>query len=291
MTSDDIRIRVLEPGDEPALEAFLRPHLATSMFLLGNMRLSGLEDTGKPYTGTYVAAMRDGEMVGVVAHFWNGTLMPQVPGSSALLDRLWRAAVAASGRAVRGAIGDEVQACAILDAAGVDVEALRMNHREKLYRLPLSHLIVPEPLAAGDVVARLAGDGDVEVLTDWSVAYEMESMGSQPGPELRQSNRAAVQRGIREGSRWVLVKAGQLVAMTGFNARIPEVVQVGGVYTPPGFRSRGYARCAVAGSLLDARANGAAEAILFTGEHNIPAQKAYESLGFQHIGYFRLSIS
>ena len=29
-------------------------------------------------------------------------------------------------------------------------------------------------------------------------------------------------------------------------------------------------------------------AILFTGRGNIPAQKAYEALGFEHIGAYRL---
>ena len=40
----------------------------------------------------------------------------------------------------------------------------------------------------------------------------------------------------------------------------------------------------VAGSLLDARAEGVAEAILFTEAENRPAQRAYEALGFERIG-------
>lgn len=290
MAESMTEIRILGPGDEAALESFLMTHLASLMFLLSNSRLSGLTDTGERYTGTYAAAFVGDEIVGVVAHFWNGTLMPQVPGSEAQLDRLWRAAAGASGREVRGVIGADDQACAIKVATGLDQAELRLDHREKLYRLALSHLIVPEPLAAGDVVARPAAAQDLEVLVDWSVAYEVESLGSVLTPALRQSNRKAMQREISEGNRWVLAKAGELVAMTGFNARITEVVQVGGVYTPPQLRSRGYARCVVAGSLLDARAAGASEAILFTAEDNIAAQKAYEALGFQHIGCFRLTL-
>jgi predicted GNAT family acetyltransferase len=44
----------------------------------------------------------------------------------------------------------------------------------------------------------------------------------------------------------------------------------------------------VAASLLDARADAAELAILFTGEHNIPAQKAYLALGFEHIGDYKI---
>ena len=56
----------------------------------------------------------------------------------------------------------------------------------------------------------------------------------------------------------------------------------------PELRRRGYARAVVASSLLDARAEGTDKAILFTGENNVAAQKAYESLGFRHIGHYRL---
>ncbi len=80
---------------------------------------------------------------------------------------------------------------------------------------------------------------------------------------------------------------GTIVATTAFNAQIPEMVQVGGVYTPPASRGRGYARCVVAGSLLDARADGTADrAILFTP--NPAAARAYEAIGFRRISDYAL---
>ena len=41
-------------------------------------------------------------------------------------------------------------------------------------------------------------------------------------------------------------------------------------------------------SLLDARAEGVQKAILFTGESNLSAQRAYTALGFRHVGDYRL---
>ena len=64
----------------------------------------------------------------------------------------------------------------------------------------------------------------------------------------------------------------------------PDMVQVGGVWTPPQARSRGYARSAVALSLRAARERGVRRAILFTGDHNVPAIKAYRALGFERNG-------
>jgi predicted GNAT family acetyltransferase len=87
---------------------------------------------------------------------------------------------------------------------------------------------------------------------------------------------------------WVLEHNHKPVACTAFNSTTKEAVQIGGVWTPLELRGRGYARCAVAASLLDARAEGARQAILFTGINNVAAQKAYLALGFEHVGDYRI---
>ena len=58
------------------------------MFLLGNMRASGLRDTGQAYGGTYAALFAGGSIAGVVAHYWNGNLVFQASGCENIL---WRA--------------------------------------------------------------------------------------------------------------------------------------------------------------------------------------------------------
>jgi predicted GNAT family acetyltransferase len=93
---------------------------------------------------------------------------------------------------------------------------------------------------------------------------------------------------MERGWTWVLEDRGQPVATSSFNTAIAEAVQIGGVWTPPDLRRRGYGRAVVAVSLEDARAEGATTAILFTGVENIPAQKAYQALGFRQIGDYRL---
>lgn len=285
-------IRVLVPGDEAALEAFLMPHLASSMFLLGNVRAAGLMDSGARFSGAYVAAFEGGEMVGVVAHFWNGILMPQVPEpwTGRYLDVLWRAAVRASGRPVKGVIGPDDQACAIKAEMVFPPEIVQLDQREKLYELDLAELIVPEALRSGEVTGRRAVAEDLELLVQWGIGYATETVGAEDTPAFRADARVSQARIIADRTAWVLEAGRVPVAMTGFNAVLAEVVQVGGVYTPPEGRSRGYARCAVGASLLDARETGATRAILFTGEQNIAAQKAYSALGFRQVGYFRLCL-
>src|SRR5438552_10624203 len=73
-----------------------------------------------------------------------------------------------------------------------------------------------------------------------------------------------------------------------FNAMLPDIVQIGGVWTPPEFRGRGYARAVVAGSLLAARKQGVARAVLFADPANERARRAYQFLGFRIVGDYGL---
>jgi predicted GNAT family acetyltransferase len=220
-----------------------------------------------------------------VAHFWNGVLIFQAPCH---LDELWRAAADASGREVKGLIGPADQVGAAKAALDVDSASVQMDQREKLYALDLAELVVPDALRSGGVCGRRIEPRDLNVVTEWMVAYRIEALGEKPIPHLREQVRVSTQRSIEEGHTWVLEAEGTPVACTSFNTAIREAVQVGGVWTPPPLRRRGYARCAVAASLLDARTEGAEKAILFTGEDNVAAQKAYTALGFKHIGHYHI---
>ena len=108
------------------------------------------------------------------------------------------------------------------------------------------------------------------------------------GPDLRARSGVSIELLHADGSDFVLEDRGELVSYCCYNARIAEAVQIGGVWTPPPLRSRGYARAVVAGALLAARAQGASRAILFTPESNLPAQHAYLPLGFTEVGDYGL---
>jgi len=76
--------------------------------------------------------------------------------------------------------------------------------------------------------------------------------------------------------------------MTSFNAELPDMVQVGGVYTPPEFRNRGYARLAVALHLDAARKTGVTRAILFASGD--AAARAYRAIGFRQTGHYTITV-
>lgn len=78
------------------------------------------------------------------------------------------------------------------------------------------------------------------------------------------------------------------MAHAAYNAETPACVQIGGVWTPPALRGRGYGRAVVAGALRAARARGVARSVLFTPTGNAPAQAAYRALGYQRIRDYAL---
>jgi RimJ/RimL family protein N-acetyltransferase len=257
------------------------------MFLIGNLRDSGLVDRGQPYEGTYVAAFEADDIVGAVAHFWNGNLAFQAPDH---LDDLWRAAVRASGRPIRGLLGPKGQVSAVHRSLGLRDAQIQVDEVENLYSLDLDDLIVPGPLRLGRVTGRRVEPRDLELLTEWRVGFSMESLGEEEGPDLLARCQADAKRVIEEQRCWLLEDGGRLVSTSAFNTSFEEAVQVGGVWTPPELRRRGYGRAVVAASLLDARSQGVGKGVLFTGLDNIPAQKAYLALGFRHIGDYRLTL-
>jgi GNAT superfamily N-acetyltransferase len=278
-------VRILGPGDEAALEAFLRERRDSTMFLRGNLARGGLVDRGERFQGTYGGVFRDAELVGVVAQFWNGMLMPQaLTGAVTACE----AVLAATGRAVSGFVGLPAQTAALRAHLGLAAASATIESDEILFGLDLDRLRVPVALAQGTVRCRRATEPDRPQLEGWSRAYHMETLDSTPGPELERRVAEGVDFGIATGTMWVLEQGTERLAMTRFNATTPECVQVGGVFTPPALRSRGYGACVVAGSLRDARTMGADRSILFTAQDNDPAQACYRSLGYETLGTYGL---
>jgi predicted GNAT family acetyltransferase len=281
-------IQILDEGDRDALEAFLRPQRASSLFLLSNLRAAGLVDQGLRYQGTYAAVVAGtGEILGVAAHYWNGNVIFQAPTQS--VPGLLQAAFVASPRKLKGLIGPAEQVETARSELALTGEQIQLDSTEKLYRLSLENLEVPAALSAGEVRGRRMTAADLDLVTEWRAAFAVETLGEADDEELRRRTRITANSTLQERRTWLLEdEDGRPVSHTAFNAATADAVQVGGVWTPPALRSRGYGRAVVAASLLDARAEGVEEAILFTDEDNLPAQRAYEALGFRQVGDYRL---
>lgn len=281
--ADSSHIHPLHADDGAALEAFLRQHADTSMFLRSNSRAAGLTYAGQPLQAEYVAAFEGDRIVAVVAHCWNDMLLVQAPVQ---VEAVARAAVAHSKRPVAGLSGPVDQVVAARRALGLDDRPAPKFGREELFALDLAELVVPEPFTDGRWTTRHPRADELEHMADWRVDFALEALKRPEAPGLREECRREVAL-LHEGeSDWVLEDQGLVVAYSAFNAQLPDIVQIGGVWVPVESRGRGYGRGVVAGSLLDARSRGVTRAVLFAERED--AKRAYVGIGFQPKGDFGL---
>lgn len=262
-------------ADRPAVEAVLRARIETAMFPLGNLARHGMSG-GHPRAMTFWIAGDPVEAaLGVTGE---GMVLPQLtPG------RAGDAAALLTGRRIMGMAGETAQVRALAAALGLRPGEAEMDSDEPLLALDLADLRMPE-------VAGLAlepwSEARLPLLSAWRTAYGREAMGWGGDADARGAREAAAM--VAGGQHRVLLRDGEPVAATGFNARLPGVVQVGGVWTPPPLRNRGLARAAVALHLAEARAEGVARAILFSASE--AAARAYRAVGFAEVGRFALMI-
>ena len=276
-------IRLLSPADAPALQAFLAAHVAQTMLLRGNLQRSGITDGAHPYQGRYAAAFDGSRIIGVAAFYWNGNLILHAPGHVAEVSRM-----AVGDRRVNGILGPWQQSLDAQDALGLGDRHLKLRSREILMALPLHDLQQPAPLPNQTLSWRVATANDIDLVSEWRDAMTQETLGDTPSQASSRQNRSDVERWIAEGDQFLLLDGGRPVSGCCFNARLPDAVQLGNVWTPPEWRSRRYARSVVAGALEHARKAGATTAILFTDRENAAARTAYVALGFTHIGDYAI---
>lgn len=264
--------RAAPPEEAADIAVFLRRHLDQAMFPLSNLIHHGMGDAGRYAMRFWLTGKGQGieAALGLTAM---GMLLPVLPGLST--NDLAPLKGALRGTAVGGLVGPPDWALPLLSALGLDRAAHDHRADEPGFVLDLDDLVLP----AGDGLSlRPLERPDWSLLLRWRAGYRGEVMGTPPDRRIAAAA-DDIETYIARGSHRLLLKDGEPVAMTGFNAILPEAVQVGGVYTPPGLRGRGYARAAVALHLDEARRTGVGRAILFAA--NEAAARAYRAIGFR----------
>ncbi|MEM7168213.1 MAG: GNAT family N-acetyltransferase [Planctomycetota bacterium] len=279
-----MKLQKLGEEQRTQLAQFLEQRPDTTMFLRANLQRGGIEYHGQTLQAEYWGLFdASGELVGVTAHAWNGSLLLDGRDQTATLLAQLAPHLNRPIQGLTGVWDEVVTARAVL---GLNDRATTLESCEDLMSLPLEQLRLPESLRRGDVCYRRSQDDDVPLLQRWRSAYAVETLGAEAGPETDQKSAEGVLRAHHQNDLWVLESEGELVAMTAFNARLDDCVQVGGVFTPKDLRCQGYGRGVVAGSLQDVHAEGVGRALLFT--ENPWARRAYEALGFEVVGDYGL---
>lgn len=267
-------MRQATKSDLPAIRNALSARPEQTMFPLSNLARFGFEG---PHDYAPFFWMGEGAAMGDVLTIGRaGMVMPFLPSgdlSGALSTLL--------GRKITGFIGPAPQTRPLFDALPCRDAPTMLNRDEPHYALDLSHL--KEPEGSGTLVP--LGEVDRDILLEWRAAYQIEALGEEPG-KAHDRAETEIAGYIEADSHRALLIDRQPVAMSGFNAALPDIVQIGGVFTPKALRNKGYARQAVALHLAQARARGVRRATLFAS--GAAACRAYEALGFSRIGEWSL---
>lgn len=91
---------------------------------------------------------------------------------------------------------------------------------------------------------------------------------------------------LLEGHWWVLETGGEVLFQVHVGPHSPQVIQLGGVFTPVSLRGRGYATRALR-ALATHLLESYPAVSLFCDESNATACRLYERVGFEHVFYNR----
>ncbi len=300
-----MQYRLLQQQELPALEAFLSTHTSSTMFLRSNLRAAGMgrRNNHRLSADYYGAVSNNGDVCAVIAHMKAGNILVQgaedrgnagnvadagdnASSDPVLSDLFAHCRNQLSGK-IAGILGPSNAVQILQQALGLAADAFAVNHDEHLYTLSLDALNPAIHPLGDSYQVEDAARMDRSTLLRWMRHYEIEALNAEENLALDGRIASRVVHALEERCWWVLFVDGEPVSLTGFNARLPDAVQLGPVWTPPAHRNKGYARFLVGRSLMAARARGVKQAVLFT--NNPAACRAYEALGFTETGKYRLS--
>ncbi|WP_171060494.1 GNAT family N-acetyltransferase [Poseidonocella sp. HB161398] len=264
------------PADRARLEAFLEADADRAMFPLSNLARHGLSGGPARHACRFRLTADGDRILGAVALSTEGMVLPVCAPDLGDL----RAALA--GQWIAGVIGETGLALAVLGALGLDRAPRMMDDDEPHFVLDLADLAMPR---CDGLSLHPLSEAPRSTAVALRAAFAREVLGEDESGAILRAE-MDVSEFLEAGSHRLLRAGDDWVAMTGFNAALPRIVQIGAVYVPPARRGRGLARAAVALHLDEARRAGAKRAVLFAASE--PATRAYRALGFRQIGRFGL---
>jgi predicted GNAT family acetyltransferase len=267
----------------PRVRAFLERHVDSSLFLLGNLADHGLGLGPSMNSGNFKMIEESGQIVAVFCLTRRGNLLVQTGGRRDLHEPIL-AACAAETHPLKGVVGEFQGADSIWQELrkGTNFQP-GFASKEPLY----SRALDAELPARSQHVVRRVGLDDFARWDELMHAFLAEE--GLPMQGTLEERRDGFRFMLEAGRGWVALDGADLVATATLNARVGSAGQLGGVFTVPERRRRGFSRAVLVELMHDTRARlGLTRLALFTGERSTPARTLYESLGFCQVGEFAL---
>jgi GNAT superfamily N-acetyltransferase len=280
------KIRLLDKRDEESLKNFLRPNISECMFILGNLKRSGINfEKQQQFYGKYFGSFdkKTNQINGVLVHYWNGNLMMFAFEDQILKDLTRELLHHDQSFPILGILGPEKQSQVILD----ELKILEFNsdNLDDLLELDLNEIQDCFFENKEDFKIIDPAQMNQDVLFDWMKNYEIEALERKDDESLEQIVWGKIKR-LLQGDCYVLTYKNKPVSLTAFNARFEKTAQIGPVWTPKEERSKGFAKYLLKFLIYKSKQDGLEKLILFSD--NQIALNLYESMGFKYIGKYRI---
>lgn len=159
-------------------------------------------------------------------------------------------------------------------------EAYEVALSEHLYRL---ERLRPPSGVSGK--ARVAGEADLGLVASWHIAFAEEATPweVQSRDESERNVRLLLQQPQNVGGVLLWQDEGRPVSMAAYGNPTRNSMRIGGVYTPPEHRRRGYAGACTAAAAQAVLDSGKSFVTLFTDLSNPTSNHIYQALGFEPV--------
>lgn len=267
--------------------AFLKRYEETSQFIINNLRDRGPNVTDDPYSGNF-KVIKNGSQIAAIFYVARcGNIYAQAE-SDQYTDLILEGC-RSEPFPIKGFLGAWSILAPIYDKFISENPGFKPSYKSKeiLYRLPL---VNNDSRLGRHPAVRLLTKADYEAWLPLRNAYMEElNLTSDANVELVRSR---FDHSTQNKTWWGFFKNETLISIAGLNSKSEQIGQVGGVFTPKEERMRGYSKATMLYLLKDCcEIHGHTKSILFTGETDIPAQRLYEAIGYDRIGYFALILS
>jgi hypothetical protein len=133
----------------------------------------------------------------------------------------------------------------------------------------------------GTGIIRKVTDEQVDLLTDWTIAFYIEVLNREP---LRSETRERLTGEIKAGMHYFYMIDGHPVASAACARPMQNGITVNMVFTPEAFRRKGYATACVARLTKKLLEEGWKFTALYTDLSNSTSNNIYKKIGYRWVG-------
>lgn len=276
-------VEAVSSSSQQEMRDFLKSHENYSLFLLGNFENYGPTLTDAPYSGNFKLIRLHNKVIGVFCLTRKGNLLIETTHRESIFDVVLEACQKES-MPLKGVVGNW-EFCKpfweYLKAKKIIQKEVFIS-KEVLYSVDLK-----EQKFSSQPNVRILTERDFDQWKPLRINYLKEE--GLPNDRSDSQLWNIFLEKTKKKIAWGYFLNSTLVSMADLNAKALDLGQVGGVYTDPKFRRKGYSKAVMMQLLHDAKElHSIRKLIIFTGENNFSAQKLYVSLGVAQVGNFAL---